>query len=91
MNTRPTPTGHQHCRDVRIRHAPASRFTDLLQALQNMEGGLTEPIVEILRQQPAGGFLLRMSLFRDNPQRSPAEVAAVEGLGDALRFHEGSR
>ena len=39
----PTPTGHQHYLDVRLRHAPASRFTDPLQALGDMDNGLDSP------------------------------------------------
>ena len=43
MHTRPTPTGHQHYRDVRLRHTPASRFTDPLAALDDMDIGNVDP------------------------------------------------
>ena len=44
MDTRPTPTGGHHWLDVRLRHAPASRHTDLLQALDDMNNGLEQPV-----------------------------------------------
>jgi len=86
MHTRPTPTGHQHYLDVRLRHAPASRHTDPLAALDDMEAGLTQPVVEMTEQHADGSGRVRVSVFSDNPQPSLDEVAAIDGLIAELRY-----
>ena len=88
MDTRITPTGWQHWHDVRLRHAPEPRHTDPLQALQDLETGLAQPLVEITEQQADGGVLVRVSVFSDNPQPSPDEVAAIEGLAAEIRYSD---
>jgi len=91
MDNRPTPTGWQHYLDVRLRHAPASRFTDPLRALGDMEGGLEQPVVEITEQPANGDVIARVSVFSDGEEPSPTEIAALEGLVVELRFTDSSR
>jgi len=76
---------------MRLRHTPASRHTDPLQALQDMEGGLEQPIVEIIEQHANGVVRARVSVFSDGEESSPTEVAALEGLAAELRFEDSSR
>jgi len=86
IDARPTPTGHQHHLDVRLRHAPASRHTDPLAALDDMEGGLTQPLLEVIEKHADGSVLARGSVFSDNLQPSLDEVAAIDGLVAEIRF-----
>ena len=86
MNTRPTPTGHQHCLDVRLRHTPADRFSDPVRALADLETGLAQPVVEVVDEHADGGVTVRVSVFGDSPQPSPSEVAAIHGLAAEIRY-----
>ena len=86
MNTRPTPTGHQHYLDVRLRHAPASRHTDPLAALDDMEGRLTQPLVEVIEEHADGSVLVRVSLFTESPQPRASEIASIEGRLAEIRY-----
>jgi hypothetical protein len=91
MLTRSSPTGWQHWLDVRLRHAPASRHTDPLRALDDMEDGLTQPLVEITEQSANGDVIARVSVFSDGEEPGPTEIAALEGLVVELRFTDSSR
>ena len=91
METRPTPTGWHHWLDVRLRHAPASRHTDPLAVLDDMERGLTQSLVEITEQPADGDVIARVSVFSDGGEPSPTEIAALEGLAAELRFEDSSR
>ena len=88
MLTRPTPTGYQHVLELRLRHAPDPRHTDPLRALADLETGLAQPVVEVIEQYADGSALLRVSVFSDNPQPSPDEVAAIEGLAAEIRYSD---
>jgi len=88
MHTRPTPTGWQHWLDVRLRHAPDPRHTDPVRALADLETGLAQPVVEIIEEHAKGSVLVRVSVFSDNPQPSPVEVAAIEGLAAEIRYSD---
>jgi len=88
MNTRPTPTGCQHVLELRLRHALDPRHTDPVQALADLEGGLEQPVVEIIEQHADGGVTVRLSVFSDNPQTSAGEVAALEGLAAEIRYSD---
>ena len=86
IETRPTPNGWHHWLDVRLRHAPANRHTDPARALQDLETGLEQPIVEVTEQHADRGVAVSVSLFSDSPQPSPVEVAAIEGMVAELRY-----
>ena len=86
MHTRPTPTGHQHYLDVRLRHAPDTRFTDPIRALADLGNRLTQPIVEIVEQDEDGGGTVRVSVFSETEQPSPSEIAAINGLAAELTY-----
>ena len=58
IETRPTPTGQQHYSELTLRHAPANRHTDPLTALDDMEGGLTQPLVEVIEEQIVRGVIV---------------------------------
>lgn len=84
--TRPTPSGFQHAIELRLRRAPADRHTDPMRALTDLETGMTQPVVEVIEEHEDGGVLVRVSLFSGNPQPSPVETAALEGLAAELRY-----
>lgn len=86
MHTRPTPTGYQHALELRLRCAPASRFTDPLRALTDLEDGMTQPVVEVIQEHEDGSVVVQVSLFSENPEPSPHEVAALEGLAAELTY-----
>jgi len=86
MDTRPTPTGWQHWLDVRLQHAPASRHTDPLAALDDMEGGLTQPVVEVIEEHADDSVLVRVSLFTESPQPRASEIASIEGRLAEIRY-----
>ena len=86
MDSRPTPCGFQHAIELPLRCTPESRFTDPIRALGDMEGGLIQPVVEVLEEHEGGSALGRVSVFGDNRERSPKEVAALKGLVAELRF-----
>ena len=86
MDTRPTPTGHQHYCDVRLRQAPDTRFTDPIRALADLGNGLAQPIVEIVEQDADGGGTVRVSVFSETEQPSPSEIAAIKGLSAELTY-----
>lgn len=86
MHTRPTPDGYQHAINVPLRHAPASRFTDPLRALTDLETGFAQPVVEVIEEHDDGSVVVQVSLFSDNPEPSPHEVAALEGLSAELTY-----
>lgn len=85
MKTHPTPTGFQHSLELRLQSAPALRFTDSLRALTDLEEGMTQPIVEVLGELP-DGIRVSVSVFSENAEPSPHEVAAINGLVAELRF-----
>lgn len=89
MDTRPTPTGYQHSLVVRLRRAPADRHTNPIHALADLEDGLTQPLVEVVEEHDDGSVVVHVSLFSDNPEPSPTEVAALEGLAAELRYADG--
>lgn len=91
QTTRPTPTGHQHAIELRLRGVPATRFTDPLAALDDMAAGMTQPIVEVVQEHTDGSVVVQVGVFSTHPGTSPEEVAAVEGLVAELRFHDESR
>jgi len=86
IESRPTPTGWQHWLDVRLQHAPASRFTDPVRALNDLETGLEQPVVEVVEDNPDGGVKVKVSMFSEDPAVTPEEVAALEGIAAEMRF-----
>jgi len=86
INTRPTPTGWQHFLELRLEAAPANRHTDPLAALDDMEGGLTPPVAEVIEEHADGSALVRVSLFTESPQPGASEIASIEGLIAELRY-----
>lgn len=90
METRPTPTGFQHALELRLRNSPARRFIDPLSALSDLEIGMTQPMVEVLEELP-DGTRVRVSVFSNNAEPSPQEVAAIDGLAAELRFADANR
>ena len=66
MNTRTTPTGHQHYLNVRLRHAPESRHTNPLNVLTGLEDGL--------EAKHLGAFLGWCSCHSSNEGRPLVEV-----------------
>lgn len=86
MDTRPTLTGWQHWLDVQLWHAPPSRFTNPLAALDDMESGLEQPMVGVIEEQATGAAIARVSVFSDGEEPSPIEVAALEGLAAELTY-----
>lgn len=88
--TRPTPTGYQHTLELNLRHAPAFRHTDPLQALADLETGLNQPVVEVIEQHADGSVLVQVSAFSTNAEPSPNDVAALEGTSAELRYADES-
>ena len=90
IRTRPTPTGYQHHCDVRLRQLPPLRFTDPLEALADLENGLTQPLVEVIEESPRehAGVVVRVSVFSETPVPSPEGAAAINGLAAELRYSD---
>jgi len=88
IETRPTPTGHQHVLELPLKAAPANRHTDPARALADLEAGLEQPVVEVVHKHADGGVTVRLSVFSDNPQPSAGEVAALEGLAAEIRYSD---
>lgn len=88
MESRPTPSGCHHFVEVLLGRAPAVRFTDPVRALADLESGLAQPIVEVVEEHSDGSVVVRVSVFSDNPEPSPQEVAAIEGLGAELTYFD---
>lgn len=88
MLTRPTPTGYQHALELRLRRSPADRHTDPLRALADLEDGITQPVVAILEEHDAGAVTVQVSVFSENPEPSPDERAALDGLVAELTFED---
>lgn len=82
----PTPTRFQHTLEVHLRRAPDPRFTDPLRALQDLEDGLAQPLVEVIEEHERDAVVVQVSLFSANAAASLAEVAALEGLAAELVY-----
>ena len=91
MESRPTPSGFQHFVEVRLGCAPDARFTDPVRALADLESGLAQPVVEDIEERRDGGVVARVSVFSDNTEPSPQEVAPIDGLAAELRFADANR
>jgi len=85
MNTRPTPTGFEHYLEVPIEGSPPSELGDSVRALTDLEDGLELPIVQIVDVSD-GSFTVRVSVFTDTSEPTPADVAALEGQIAEVRF-----
>jgi len=86
METRPTPTGWQHYVDVALTKAPEPRFTDSMCALSDIEGGLVQPLVEVIDQRADGSVVVRVSVFSSVEAASPSELASINGVIAELRY-----
>lgn len=86
--SRPTPTGYQHALELRLRRAPADRFTNPLRALTDLEDGMTQPVVEVIDEHADGSVVAHVSLFSENTEPSPDDVAALEGLSAELTYDD---
>lgn len=86
MESRPTPTGYQHVLELRLRRAPDTRFTDPLRALEDLESGMAQPVVELIEEHADGSASVRVSVFRESPKLTAAEAAGMSGLAAELTF-----
>ena len=86
VDSRPTPSGFQHFVEVQWGCPPDAQFTDPVRALADLEAGMTQPVVEVIKEYTDGGVVVQVSVFSDNAQPSRAETAAIEGLAAELRF-----
>jgi len=86
METRVTPTGWQHYVDVTLSKAPEPRFTDSMRALSDIEGGLVQPLVEVIDQRADGSVVVRVSVFSSVAAASPSELASINGVVAELRY-----
>lgn len=91
MDSRPTPSGFQHAIELPLRCAPDARFTDPIRALVDLESGLTQPVVEIIKERREGGVVVRVSVFSGDSQPTHDEVAAVHGLVAELTYMDNRR
>jgi len=75
---------------VRLRQLPPLRFTDPLEALVDLENGLTQPLVEVIEESHGehAGVVVRAGLFSESPTPSPQEAAAIDGLVAELRYSD---
>ena len=89
METRPTPTGWQHYVDVELSKVPEPRFTDSMRALSDIEGGLVQPLAEVIDQRADGTVLVRVSVFSSVEAASPSEWASINGVIAELRYADG--
>ena len=85
MNTRPTPTGFEHYLEVTMDGSPPSELGDSVRALADLEDGLELPIVQIVAVSD-GSFTVRVSVFTDASEPTPADIAALEGQIAEVRF-----
>lgn len=88
VQTRPTPTGWQHSIDVTLHQAPPSRFIDPFRALTDIEGGLAQPVAEVIDQHADGSVTIRVSVFSETGQASPDKAAAINGVAAELWFKD---
>lgn len=84
ITSRPTPTGYQHWLEVWLRRAPDPRFTDPLRALEDLEDGLAQPVVEVIEEQADGSVVVQVSLFSEDPVPTADDAAAMSGLSEEL-------
>jgi len=88
MNTRPTPTGFEHYLEVTMEGSPPSELGDSVRALADLEDGLELPIVQIVDISD-GSCTIRVNVFTDASEPTPADLASLEGQIAEVRF--GSR
>ena len=88
MRTRPTPSGHQHFIEVTLKHLPPDRYMDPVRGLDDMNAGLSQPVVELVDESTAEGCVVRVSLFSDTEVPTGKETAAIAGTAAELRFFD---
>ena len=88
MRTRPTPSGHHHFIDVTLKHLPPDRYVDPVRGLDDMNAGLSQPVVELIDESTADGYVVRVSLFSDAEALTRDEAAAIAGTAAELHFFD---
>lgn len=57
-----------------------------MRALADLETGLVQPVVEVVQDDADGSVVVSVSVFSGNPEPSPDEQAALQGLAAELRY-----
>lgn len=89
MNSRPLPGGgYQHTLCVTQDHRPPIWLEGSIAALNSLESGFQQPLVEIAERLPSGRYMVLISVFSGDEEPSSDCAAALEGTKAELLWHD---
>ena len=88
MFTRSLPGGgYQHTVAISLTHCPPVAFVDSVAGLDNLEAGWAFPLVEVAEETDRG-FTVLVSVFGDEPEPTPQELADLDGTVAELMWSD---